>query len=290
MASPPEHNDPVGPDVGIPVAAIARPSKRRRMDNDPPTQLTEPVEQRSTDPTATMFPPLKDWPDDIVIHLLQFLDYDSLLNFHITCKRTHFFIQHNLKHLLEQFIASVPYTVEIQQLLTSRSYFTPQPPRYSFAYINHLHQLHSDFELIAIKANPVRSCPRTKIHPDIDFTTFLASHIDFFRTSYCHYFSDPLPHVTHFWTLFWEYKRVKAVDPDYLDTVAEWAWKRYSYQEILGVARFNGSYYSRIITSSLNCQRDALRMVLEIYSTRDSKSEMWSVTNGNLPPFPQFML
>jgi hypothetical protein len=74
------------------------------------------------------------------------------------------------------------------------------------------------------------------------------------------------------------------VDPDYLDTVAEWAWKRYSYQEILGVARFNGSYYSRIITSSLNCQRDALRMVLEIYSTRDSKSEMWSVTNGNPSP------
>lgn len=80
------------------------------------------------------------------------------------------------------------------------------------------------------------------------------------------------------------------MDPDYLDTVAEWAWKRYTYREILGVARFNGSYYSRIITSSLNCQRDALRMVLEIYSARDAKSEIWSVTNGISSLFPQFTL
>jgi hypothetical protein len=280
MSSPTDH-DPANTTATAAPAADEHPVKRRRLDTDPPESTMNLENRPAMEREANPWPPLKDWPDDIVIHLLQFLDYECLLNFHMTCERTYYFVQRNIRHLLEPFIASVPCSADIQHLLSARTQFIPHPPRYSFAYVNLLNQFHSDFDLIANNANPVKSCPRTKIHPDIDFGCFLPSHINFFRTSYCHYFSDPLPHVAHFWTIFWEYKRVKAVDPNYVDVVSNWAWERYTYREILGVARFNGSYYSRIITSSLNCQRDALKMVLEIYSTRDTTTEVWSVNNGN---------
>jgi hypothetical protein len=187
-----------------------------------------------------------------------------------------------MKPLLESLIAAIPLSTEIQHLVEARSYLHHPPPRHSFAYIRLLRSLYADFQVIANTANPIKQCPRSVIHPDINFSCFRPSHIDFFRRSYCRYFANPLETIARFWTIFWEYKRVKKDNPnEFHETVAQWAWKRYTYREILGVARFNGSYYSRIITSGLNCQRDALLTVLEIYRSKLEKHESWSINDGN---------
>lgn len=227
--------------------------------------------------------PLSDWPDDIIIHLLQYLNLETLENFDVTCRRIRCLVQYSLKHLLEPFIQSVPLSDEIQCLAKARGHFVPSPPRYSFGYIRLLQRIYSDFQTIAKQANPIKKCPRQELHPDVDYSAFTPMYHHYFRSSYCYYFSQPIGSIAHFWTIFWEYKRLKAIDPDrFQEKVAKWAWERYSFRDIIGVARFNGCYYSRIITSSLACQRDALKMVLEIYKTRDVTHEHWSVKDGIL--------
>jgi hypothetical protein len=259
-----------------------RPVKRRRLldestSSSPTTAPATPPEEMDG------FPKLDRWPDDIIVHFLQFLDCETLQSFYSTCRRTHFFVRRNLKSLLDPIVASLPLTDEIQHLLDVRSQLLPStvPPRPSFGYI-HLHKrTYSDFQAIAEATNPVKTCPRATVHGGIDLDFLQPSVLHFFRSSYCYYFSNPLESIARFWTIFWEFKRVKAEDPEgFREKVAEWAWKRYSYRDILGVARFNGSYYSRIITTSLNCQRDALRMVLEIYKSRTPNHETWNVEDG----------
>jgi len=253
-------------------------SKRRRLDD---SAYNNSSQSRVADGSTIALTPLSLWPDDIIIHLLQFLDLQTLENFDVTCKRVHFFIRRDLEHLLDRLIPNSDIHDEIHQLITSRSEILSCPPRASFAYTQYMHSIYDYYHTIARTANPVKNCPRKIIHPEVDFDTFLPLHINLFRTSNCFYFSDPMIHIAHFWTIFWEYKRVKAIEPrKYRDIVAEWAWKRYSYRDILGVARFNGSYYSRLITSSLNCQRDALRMVLEIYKSRNDDRDVWTVKDG----------
>jgi len=259
-----------------------RPTKRRRLDEElsPPSLELRP-ESRVV---KKAFPSLDDWPDDIIIHLLQFLDLETLENFDGTCKRTHFFVRRSLKRFLEPVITSFPLNGDIQHLIQARSGFRPSPPRYSFGHCHLIQSIYKDFETIAIAANPFKQCPRQALHPDLDYSALPSSSLNFFQTNYCYYFSKPIESISHFWTIFWEYKRVKATDPEnLLEKVAKWAWERYTATQILGVARFNGSYYSRIITSSLNCQRDALKMVLQIYKARDSTHEIWTVNNGSQP-------
>jgi hypothetical protein len=233
-----------------------------------------------TPPDSTPFPSLSVWPDDIIIHVLQFLEAETLFNFDLTCKRVHFFVRLNIKYLLESLIAAAPETAEIQHLIEARSYLRPPPPRHSFAYLCLLESIYTDFQTIAEKATPVQQCPRTVIHPEIDFSLFRDSHVNFFRQGYCHYFAKPIESIAHFWTIFWEFKRTKESDTvGFKEKVAKWAWERYGYRELLGVARFNACYYSRIITSSLHCQRDAFLMVLEIFRSK-METESWSFDDG----------
>lgn len=268
----------------MPSEYSERPTKRRKLD----VESSLPLSDATPEPPAenqSIIRPLCHWPDDIIIHLLQFLDLETLENFDITCKRVHFFVRLNLKHLLEPFINSLPLTNDLQYIINARSEFQSFPPRASFSYYRLLQSIYRHFDTIANQANPLKKCPREILHPDIDYHTLQPSTIHFFRRNYCYYFSDPIPSIAHFWTIFWEYKRVKKVYPGegsekFLERVRKWAWDRYTAKEIMGIARFNGCYYSRIITSSLNCQRDALKMVLEIYNSRDSTHEIWSVNNG----------
>ena len=266
------------------AAEEPRPVKRRRLLDG--SGSSSPKTQPATPPESMVeFPNLDRWPDDIIVHLLQFLDCDTLESFSSTCRRIRFFVRRNLKTLLDPIIASLPLADEIQHLLDARSQLQPSaiPPRPSFSYIRLHKRTYSDFETIAETANPVKTCPRSTIHPDIDFDFLQPSQLHFFRSSYCYYFHSPIESIARFWTIFWEFKRVKAEDPEgFKDKVSTWAWKRYSFRDILGVARFNGSYYSRIITSSLNCQRDALKLVLEIYKSRTRDHETWNVEEGVL--------
>ena len=258
-----------------------RPTKRRRLNE----AVSSPSSESPRDSTVARnaIPSLSDWPDDIIIHLLSFLDLETLESFDGTCKRAHFFVRRSLKQLLEPVISSFPLSDDIQHLIQARSDFRPSPPLDSFGYYHLIQYIYKDFETIATIANPLRQCPRQALHPDLDYSILQSSSLQFFRSNYCYYFSKPIESISHFWTLFWEYKRVKATDPEnMLEKLAKWAWERYTSTQILGVARFNGSYYSRIITSSLNCQRDALKMVLEIYKAKDSTHEIWSVNNGSI--------
>ena len=264
------------------AAEEPRPAKRRRLLDEPASPSPETLPATPTEVMAG-FPNLDRWPDDIIVHLLQFLDLDTLESFSTTCRRIHFFVRRNIKMLLDPTIVSLPLADEIQHLLDTRSQLQPSavPPRLSFGYIRLHKRIYSDFETIAQTTNPVKTCPRSTINPSIDFNFLEPSQMHFFRSSYCYYFHNPLDSIARFWTIFWEFKRVKAEDPErFKKKVATWAWKRYSYRDILGVARYNGSYYSRIITSSLNCQRDALRMVLEIYKSRTPSDEIWDVEDG----------
>lgn len=257
-----------------------RPTKRRRLNDElSAPSSTPPLE---TTVARNALPSFCDWPDDIIIRLLPFLGLDTLENFDRTCKRAHFLVRRSLKRLLEPVITSLPLTDDIQHLIQARSEFEPLPPRNSFGYYHLIQSIYKDFETIATIANPLKQCPRQALNPDVDYSVLQSSSLDFFRSNYCYYFSKPIGSISHFWTLFWEYKRVKATDPEnLLRKVAKWAWERYTPTQILGVARFNGSYYSRIITSSLNCQQDALKMVLEIYKARNSSHDIWSVNNGS---------
>jgi hypothetical protein len=231
--------------------------------------------------TCKTLPPFALWPDDIVVHLLQFLSLRTLEAFDLTCKRAHFFVQRNLQSLLANLVPPFHEIREIEQLLASRSQVIDTPTRYSFRYMHTLDAYYSYILNIASKANPVQMCPRNILYPDVDFESFPIEHVELFRGSHCHFFARPFLHVLHFWTIFWEYKRVKRVEPvRYREIVAKWAWERYSSREILGVARFNGCYYSRLITTSLNCHRDALRMVLEIYKSRCDRCDIVSTKDG----------
>lgn len=266
-----------------PDTELHHPIKHRRLD-DESQSISLKSSPKSPHSDSTSFSLLSEWPDDIIIHLLQFLEFESLRSLHKTCKRLHLIVQFNLKRFVGSVSASIPFSDEIQYLLQARAQFCPTPPRNSFGYIDLMRSIYTDFETIANTANPVKKCPREVIHPDLDFDFLRPSHTHFFRTSYCYYFSHPMQPIANFWTIFWEYKRIKREDPEnFQEKVAKWAWERYTYKEILGVARFNGSYYSRIITSSLNCQRDALKMVLEIYQSRDARHEVWSFNNGEIP-------
>ena len=256
--------------------------KRCRLHDESSSSSSETL-PASAPEEMVKFPSLDQWPDDIILHLLWFLDFETLESFYATCRRTHFFVRLNMKSLLDTTIASLPLADEISRFLHARSELQPSkvPRRHSFRYI-HLHKrIYSDFQIIADTTNPMKTCPRATHHRGIDFDVLQPSQLHVFRSSYCYYFSNPLESIARFWTLFWEFKRVKAEDPKgFREKVAAWAWKRYSYRDILGVARFNGSYYSRIIASSLNCQRDALRMVFEIYKSRTPKDETWNVEDG----------
>lgn len=257
-----------------------RPTKRRRLNEE----LSPPSCESSSDSTdaRNVIRSFCDWPDDIIIHLLSFLDLESLENFDGTCKRAHFFVRQRLKRFLEPAITSLPLSDDIQHLLQARSDFRPVPPRSSFGYYHLIQSIYKDFETIATIANPLKRCPRQALNLDVDYSIIQSSTLEFFRRNYCYYFSKPIESISHFWTIFWEYKRAKASNPvNLLEKVAKWAWDRYSPTQILGVARFNGCYYSRIITSSLNCQQDALKTVLEIYKARNSTHEIWSVNNGS---------
>src|SRR5277367_2170730 len=215
------------------MATEERPVRRRRLLDEPASSSPETVP--STPPKEMdVFPKLDRWPDDIIIHLLQFLDYETLESFYFTCRRTHFFVHRNFKSLLDPIFASLPLADEIQHLLDARSKLEPStiPPRPSFGYI-HLHKrTSSDFQTIAEATNPMKTCPRAAIHPGIDFDFLQPPHLYFFRSSYCYYFSNPLESIARFWTIFWEFKRLKAEDPEgFREKVAEWAWKRYSRSE-----------------------------------------------------------
>src|SRR6202041_3276228 len=134
-------------------------------------------------------------------------------------------------------------------LIEARGYLRPPPPRHTFAYLRLLQSIYADFQTIAEKATPIQQCPRSVMHPEIDFSSFKDSHVNFFRQGYCHYFSNPIESIARFWTIFWEFKRTKENDTiGFKEKVAKWAWERYTYRELLGVARFNACYYSRIIT------------------------------------------
>jgi hypothetical protein len=76
---------------------------------------------RLTSPDSTSFPSLSVWPDDIIIHVVQSLDAKTLFDFDISCKRVHFFVRLNIKHLLQSLIAAVPESAEIQPLIEARS-------------------------------------------------------------------------------------------------------------------------------------------------------------------------
>jgi len=238
------------------------PTKHRRLDgcftSFSPQNCTECLCTKSNS-----FPPLSEWPDDIIIHFLQYVEFETLKSIDGSCKRFHFIVQGNLKRLLEPVIASRPFSDEIQHLIQARAQFCSSPPPHSFGYVHLMQSIYADFETIANTANPVKKCPREVIHPDLDIESLRPSHIHFFRSSYCYYFTYPLQPIANFWTIFWEYKHAKAADPEgFHDKVAKWAWERYTYKEILGVA---------------------LKMVLEIYKSRDLRTEIWSFNNGMLP-------
>src|SRR5947207_14948437 len=96
-----------------------RPAKRRRLDEEfAPPSLESRAHSRVEEKA---FPSLYDWPDDIIIHLLQFLDLETLENFDGTCKRIHFFVRCSLKRFLEPVITSIPLSDDIQYLIQARS-------------------------------------------------------------------------------------------------------------------------------------------------------------------------
>ena len=190
---------------------LERSTKRRRLNEE----VSPPLSQLPLESTVTRndLPSFSDWPDDIIIHLLPFLDLETLESFDGTCKRAHFFVQRIVKRLLEPVITSLPLSDDIQHLIQARSDFRPSPPRNSFGYYRLIQSIYKDFETIATIANPLKQCPREALHPQLDYSTLPSSSLHFFRSNYCYYFSKPIESISHFWTLFWEYKRVKATDP-----------------------------------------------------------------------------
>src|SRR5271169_2441056 len=73
--------------------------KRRRVESPLPNLLSssQPSSPEPNPEESRFF--LSAWPDDILIHLLDFLDLSSLQNFQLSCKRTSFHIKRNLRHL-----------------------------------------------------------------------------------------------------------------------------------------------------------------------------------------------
>jgi len=126
------------------------PTKRRRTQQDPPTTLSPPPE------SGTLIS-LSEWPDDVLVHLLQFLDLETLENFDLTCRRVHFFVTRNINRLIQKLIPNTPLATETQQLIASRSVLLPCPPKYSFAYIHYFNAVQADFKTIVDVANPVKS-------------------------------------------------------------------------------------------------------------------------------------
>src|SRR5579862_3057225 len=92
-------------------------TKRPRTDDNP---LERPVSLSKHHELSGSLTPLSVWPDDILIHLLQFLDLYTLESFDITCKRVHFFVRRNLKLLIPALIPQSRTFRQIEQLLASR--------------------------------------------------------------------------------------------------------------------------------------------------------------------------
>src|SRR5436305_3567289 len=141
------------------------PRKKRRKLVETPTSVST-TEATSSEIESSL--KLDEWPDDIIIHFLQFLDLSTLENFQSTCKRIQFFIKINAKSLFEPFIASLPLTNDLQALEEARNHFHPSPPRHSFAYLKLLQSTYSKFETIADEVNPIKKCPREILYPDIE--------------------------------------------------------------------------------------------------------------------------
>src|SRR5579871_4008412 len=185
-------------------------TKRPRTDDNP---LERPVTLSKQHELSGSLTPLSVWTDDILIHLLQFLDLYTLESFEITCKRVHFFVRRNLKVLIPALIPRSRTFRQIQHLLASRSEVIDCPSKDSFAYIHALSIYYKHFLRISTMANPVDKCPRALMHPDVHFEWFHPSAIHLFRSNHCYYFARPFEHVVDFWTIFWEYKRMKKIEP-----------------------------------------------------------------------------
>jgi len=272
------------------------PRKRRKVSSE---SQSVPV---PSEPPLKGFPDLDRWPDDILLLLLEVVDYDTLKALRLTCTRLDSLLRHHECSIAESRLAAIPYLKDIENLVESRNEAlkkSPLPDRHSFSYLKLIHSVYSDLQTVATEGNrannspcdPLPFCfyrgmmlpyanPLRPIRPERYFPhedhPYSSNHLVSFDC-----FLHPIRLASIFWIAFWKWKKFRLH--------AEWIkglikpLQGYRVNDVLGAATLNVHCFQRLFAMTSQFENDARDLLME-FAKNSANIGTWSVQNGTIFP------